>query len=155
MVKMFSFRMAHLITWSDYLKIGPKKCMKGQLFGIILYKLRYYRKIISQFCLIGQDCYWNGDRLSKNDEKLSYLHKITKRKFLVSNKNIELCQYIQIPIVTKIMSRQDANNGLVKVHYLEQIVYLKVRSECRKRWYSKHAYQYNTLKHIFTRQITV
>ena len=26
------------------------------------------KKIISQFCRIGKDCDWSGDRLSKNDE---------------------------------------------------------------------------------------
>ena len=34
--------------------------------------------IISQFCRIGKDCYWNGSRLSKDDEKLSYSHLLTK-----------------------------------------------------------------------------
>ena len=29
--------------------------------------------------------------LFKNNEKLPYLHKITKRRFLVSNKNMGLC----------------------------------------------------------------
>ena len=33
--------------------------------------------------------------MSKNDKKLPYLHKITKRKFLVSNKNMRLCQFIR------------------------------------------------------------
>ena len=32
------------------------------------------KKIISQFCWIGKDCDWIGDRLSKNNEKLLYLH---------------------------------------------------------------------------------
>ena len=36
----------------------------------------------------------NGDRLSMNDEKLSYLHKIYKRKFLVNEKNLGLGLYI-------------------------------------------------------------
>ena len=39
------------------------------------------KKIISQFCRIGKDCSWNGNRLSKNFEKLPYLHKITKGRF--------------------------------------------------------------------------
>ena len=30
------------------------------------------------------------------DEKLPYLNKITKRKFLVGNTNMELCLFIQI-----------------------------------------------------------
>ena len=33
-----------------------------------------YRKIISQLCWIGKDFDRNGDRLSKNYEKLPYLH---------------------------------------------------------------------------------
>ena len=35
------------------------------------------------------------DRLSKNDEKLPYLHRITKRKFLVRNTNMGLCLYLK------------------------------------------------------------
>ena len=34
--------------------------------------------MLSQFCRIGKDCYWNGSRLSKDDEKLSYSHLLTK-----------------------------------------------------------------------------
>ena len=30
--------------------------------------------IISQFCQIVKDCYWNVDRLFQDDEKLPYLH---------------------------------------------------------------------------------
>ena len=33
----------------------------------------------------------NEDRLSKNDEKLPYLHKIYKRKFVVIDKSMGLC----------------------------------------------------------------
>ena len=57
--------------------------------------LRIEAKIISQFCRIEKDCSWNVYRLSKNDEKLPYLHKITKKKFLVCNKNMGLCLYIR------------------------------------------------------------
>ena len=41
--------------------------------------IKEIKKIIRQICQIG--CYWNGNRLSKNDEKLLYLHKITKKAF--------------------------------------------------------------------------
>ena len=41
----------------------------------------FHSKIISQFCRNGKDCYWIGDRLYKNYEKLPYLHKISKREF--------------------------------------------------------------------------
>ena len=34
------------------------------------------------------------DRLSKNDEKLPYLHKISESKFLVIDKNMELCLFV-------------------------------------------------------------
>ena len=37
----------------------------------------------------------------KNDEKLQYLHKITKNKFLVSNTNMGLCLYIQTHLILK------------------------------------------------------
>ena len=33
--------------------------------------------------LIGKDCDWNGNRLSENDQKLTYLHWITKTVFLL------------------------------------------------------------------------
>ena len=33
--------------------------------------------------------------VTKNVERLPYLHKIAKRKFLVSNKNMGLCLYMQ------------------------------------------------------------
>ena len=36
---------------------------------------------------------WHGCH-SKNNEKLPYLHKITKRKLLVSNKNMGQCLFI-------------------------------------------------------------
>ena len=39
----------------------------------------YHIKIISQFCRIGKDCDRNGDGMSKNNEKLPYLHKVTKK----------------------------------------------------------------------------
>ena len=39
------------------------------------------KKIISQFCWIGKDFGQNGDRLSKNEEKLPYLHLVTKAYF--------------------------------------------------------------------------
>ena len=32
-------------------------------------------------CLIEKDCDRNGDRMSKNDEKLPYLHLATKKLF--------------------------------------------------------------------------
>ena len=35
-------------------------------------------KIISQLCRIGKDCDQNSDRMSENDEKLPYLHQVTK-----------------------------------------------------------------------------
>ena len=46
------------------------------------------KNIISQFCQNGKDCDLNGDKLSKNNEKLSYFHKMSKRKFLVVDKNM-------------------------------------------------------------------
>ena len=60
-----------------------------------LLKLTKLTHFIFQFCRIGKDCYWNVNRLSKNNEKLPYLHKITKKKFLVSNKIMRLCLYIK------------------------------------------------------------
>ena len=50
--------------------------------------------LISQFFWIIEDCYWHVYRLFKNDEKLSYLHKLTKWKFLVNNKKMELCLFM-------------------------------------------------------------
>ena len=37
------------------------------------------KKIISQLCRIGKDCDRHADRMSKNDEKLPYFHKVTKK----------------------------------------------------------------------------
>ena len=44
----------------------------------------------------------NVDRLFQDEEKLPYLHKITKRKFLVSNKNmgLRLSIWVDSPIKT-------------------------------------------------------
>ena len=38
-------------------------------------------KIIRQICRISKDCDQNGDRMSKNNVKLAYLHKATKKYF--------------------------------------------------------------------------
>ena len=57
---------------SNYDNIGPR--FKKLSFVILE---GYNKNIISQFCQIGKDSYWNGDRLSKNNEKLPYLHRIT------------------------------------------------------------------------------
>ena len=35
-------------------------------------------------------------KMSKNDEKLPYLHRITERKFLVCNKHMGLCLHIKL-----------------------------------------------------------
>ena len=51
-------------------------------------------EIKSQFCRIGKDCYLNGGRLSKNNEKLPNLHKLAKKGVLVSNTNMGVCLYI-------------------------------------------------------------
>ena len=44
------------------------------LLKICLVFKREDKKIINQFCKFGKDCDRNADRLSKNDEKLQYLH---------------------------------------------------------------------------------
>ena len=38
----------------------------------------------------------NVNMLFKNDEKLTHLHKIVKQKFLVSNKDMGLCQCLTL-----------------------------------------------------------
>ena len=52
------------------------------------------KKIISRACQIGKDCDQNGDRMSKNDEKLQYLHLVTKKYFYLAMKSMGLCLYI-------------------------------------------------------------
>ena len=39
---------------------------------ICLYFDREYKKIISPFCQIVKDCYWNGNRMSRDDEKFGW-----------------------------------------------------------------------------------
>ena len=81
MSQKHSFRV-----YSKYCSRGlfPRKTMKTCFWGIspLTNVWEYSKKnvplrfvkIITQFCLIGKDCDRNGDRLSKNDEKLLYLH---------------------------------------------------------------------------------
>ena len=38
-----------------------------------------------------EDCDRNGDRMSKNDEKLTYLNWVTKKYFLLVKENKGLC----------------------------------------------------------------
>ena len=49
-----------------------------------------------QFCRIGKDFDHNGDRMSKNDEKLPYLHLVTKKYFLLAMQNMGLCLYMRV-----------------------------------------------------------
>ena len=46
--------------------------------------------------MIGKDCDQNGDRMSKKDEKLPYLHKVTKKYFLLAMKNMVLSLYMKL-----------------------------------------------------------
>ena len=51
--------------------------------NIVFWKANFFcnSKIISKFCWIGKDCDQNGERMSKNDEKMPYLHKVTRKYF--------------------------------------------------------------------------
>ena len=49
------------------------------------------KKMISQFCQIVTDCYWDVDRLFPDGEKVAILALGDKRKSLVSNKKMGLC----------------------------------------------------------------
>ena len=37
------------------------------------------KKSLVKFVIFSKDCGQNGDRMSKNDEKLPYLHEVTKK----------------------------------------------------------------------------
>ena len=85
------YKTHHIPTWAQ----APSHLYSGT--SPILSLFREQQQQTCQFCLIGKDCDWNGHRLSKNDEKLPYLpylHKLYKRKFLVIDKNMELCLYM-------------------------------------------------------------
>ena len=49
---------------------------------------------MSQFCWIGKDCDQNGDRKSKNGEKLPYLNWVTKKYFQLDMINMGLCLFM-------------------------------------------------------------
>ena len=92
--KMFGIWMVYLIMWlcrqqnvDGYFAIPFFFCPSLMHFSILPWQ---DKKIIRQFCRIGNDFYWNGDRLSKNNEQLLYLNKLTKRKLLVSNNNMSM-----------------------------------------------------------------
>ena len=57
-----------------------------------IYKKEHLLTKLKQF--IGMDCYRNRYRQFHSDEKLPYLHLVTKREYLVSNKKMVLCLYI-------------------------------------------------------------
>ena len=91
--------------------MSGKVCVKGNNWQD--------KKIISQFCRIGKYFYRNGDRLSENDEKLPYLHKVTKRKFLVRNKNMGLCLKIQPSAPSYLWSAANRKNKKVAKMYIQ------------------------------------
>ena len=63
--------------------------------------------IISQICQNSKDCGHIGNRMSDNDEKLPYLHWVTKKYFQLTMKKMGLCLYMLtlesgcIPVVLK------------------------------------------------------
>ena len=73
----FSFG-PHLSRYSGYVSNGSTllyfKSTSQFGFQLVSDSLEAKIKIISQFCSIGKNCGQNGDRLSKNIEKLPYLH---------------------------------------------------------------------------------
>ena len=50
--------------------------------------------------MFSKDFDQNGDRMFKNDEKLPYLHKLTKKMFQLAMKNMVL-NMLKIPQSTK------------------------------------------------------
>ena len=90
-------------VWINFIWNKPMgfMCWCRQMSGHKVYKrfeeiskgenMRYF----CSNCIIclAKDLYWKGGKMSGNNEKLPYLYEITKRKFLVNDKNMGLCLY--------------------------------------------------------------
>ena len=80
------------MTNDKYFLISTKRIHKCIDFWWIIYQFQSGSIYPHEL----EDCHRNIGRMSGNDEKLPCLHELSKRKFLVNDKNMGLCLYILI-----------------------------------------------------------